>query len=252
MRPFAIAVIVVVLAAACTGDEDGDVASSAPPATTTATSVATTIATSVATTVVPTTGQTPTPSSTAAEPTPTTTASSTPGTNEPSPSTSAPIDPSPTTDPGIEQIRQDVADALVASWEAFDEVVRDPLSREKNLVLQELMTESEYQDVVDEFLVTYITNDLAERTNEDTPAGVVPYLETLDYDAVAGLASMEYCFMSTNRLVLLRPDGSEALQDDQIAAVHELSRFELIDEAWIDSGGFTIEVFEGEAACLDR
>lgn len=249
MRPFAIAVIVVVLAAACTGDEDGDVASSAPPATTTATSVATTIATSVATTVVPTTGQTPTPSSTAAEPTPTTTASSTPGTNEPSPSTSAPIDPSPTTDPGIEQIRQDVADALVASWEAFDEVVRDPANTDATDWLRSLSTEDEFRGIIDRFVVRYIALNLAERTSDSLPSKIAPEPMTLALAADERAASMDYCLISTNLLVQIQPDGSEELQDDSVGVVLGTDTFVLVDGRWLDSGGTTNEILDGETAC---
>ena len=236
MHRIAIACLAVVLTAACNGDDD---ASPTTPSVTIATTAPTTVA----------------PSSTSVPATP-------PPTDPPSETTSAtqaptsppPTEPPTTTNPGqdLEEARAAVAAAVVTSWEAFNRVLMNPSDTEAVSELRRVMTEEEARGIFDVFLESYIINNLAERTNESFPAYIEPYPETLIVDLAEGTAQMEFCFASTNRLVQIQPDGSEVLQDDRVAVVFGTDTFVLEAGEWIDSGGETIEVRDGESECPAR
>lgn len=230
-RPSLVLVVAFALVVACSGDDDGATTTTGTVASTSPTTLSS--STSVTSTEPPTTTTSPT-STSAAPSTPT----------EPTAATTLPDD--------IDQIRTAVAAAVVAAWEAFDAVVRNPTSKEANATLRSRSTEKRYQDVADRFIVKYVVNDLAERTSPDVPASVTPYPETLVYDPVSSRATIETCFVSTNRLVQIQPDGTEDLQDDRVAVVLGTDNFVLVDGVWLDDGGFVDEVLDGETACPER
>lgn len=237
MRSTALALVVALaLLAACNGD-DG-----ATPTTPTTVAPPTTTTSAPPTTTVPLTTDGTT---TTAETVETTTSTTT----DPPPSTETTPTPTSVVPDDIEQVRADVAAAVVASWEAFDAVVRDPTNPEAVDALRQLMTDEEFQGVADRFVVEYVINNLAERTHPDVPARTEPYPDTLQYDPALGTASMDYCFVSTNRLVQIQPDGSEELQDDQVAVVFGTDEFVLVDGRWLDSGGSANDVRSGEMTC---
>lgn len=236
MRAAPIALAVALVATACNGDDDA-ATTIAPPVTSDTLFVTTT-------TDPPATTQ---PSTTVSEPS-TVPSSAVEDTTSTTPTSEAP----PTTsdpDPELEQIRQDVAAAVVESWEAFNDVVRDPSNVELTDRLQALSTEDEFRGIFDRFIVRYITFDLAERTNQAVPSRILPDPDSLEVDLVSGTASMSYCLISTNLLVQIQDDGSETVEDDTVAVLLGTDSFVLVDGRWIDDGGATTEVLEGEDEC---
>lgn len=169
-----------------------------------------------------------------------------------SPETSPPTLPAEptTTPPNNDQLRQDVIDAVVASWTAFNELLLDPDSAEKVEAVATALTDRALDRAI-EIAVSYRVSNQAERTHAEHPAGVVIDDESLVVDSAGVTATIEYCRLGSNVWVEVaaNPDGTDRVIDDTINSYLESDTFSLVDGRWVKQSGVTIARYEGELQC---
>ena len=227
------AVVLVVGAAACNGDDD--VATTVPdipvPTTTDDTFLDTTTTDSVETTE-------PTIATTSAPPTsasPTTTA---PPTTSPE-TTDAP--PSTVADPEV----QAVIDATVAAWSAFNEIKLDPFNDDKLNAVR--MTRSGAGlDTALEFVEDFRLRGVRSMTNPQIPASIHPRPSTVFIESDS--AVIEYCWVDSN--VLVEPgggaDGELLVLDDSVTVSLDRETYEFVDGRWLKTGGIELRRMDGD------
>ena len=168
-RRLLVAGVLALMVTACSGDDDTSPATTiAPPTTEPAT----------------TTEATPPPPPTAPE-----TTQSAPATTPPTlpaePTTTATSAP-----PDETQTKQDVIDATIASWTAFNELLLDPENDDKVAAVGTVLTDKALERAI-EIAVSYRVNKQAERAHPVHPAGVQIDEDFIVIDSVTATATVE-------------------------------------------------------------
>jgi len=177
-------------------------------------------------------------------------------TTEPAPDTSPPTLPAePTTTatsapPDEDQVKQDVINAAIASWTAFNDLKLDPTNDDKLAALAQTATGTLLDRSI-EVIVDYRVNGKRSVVNERAPSYLLVDTETVNVDLGSDLVTLESCRVSSNILVEVggNADGSDRVLDDSIVTYRESSEFVRIDGRWFEAGGVVLERMEGVEQC---
>jgi hypothetical protein len=230
-----LAVLLVIAFTGCSGDDDtGGATTLLPP------SSAAVVETTVETTVVPV---------------PVTAGSASPTTSPPptvstaAPDSSLPATTEPST-PSQDEAEQDVIEAAIASWTAFNELLLDPGNDDLLAAVALTRTGAALDRAID-VIVGYRARNEAERTLTDFPAKIDVIRDSVLIDLDAGSAALEYCRLGSNIWVEIgaNQDGSDRVLNDEVNSYLETAMFELVDGGWMKTDGMTKAKYEGELAC---
>jgi hypothetical protein len=224
-RGLGLAVFAVVCAGCSGGDAAAPSSTAAIASTTTAASVEppSTIASSVAPTTLPTTSP---PAATS-------------GTDPPTSTTAVLTE---------QQAEQEVIEAAIASWTAFNEAKLDPTNDDLVAELGETRTGPALDRAV-ELIVGLRAQNRRSRTHPTLPATVQGLAGTARVDLGSGTASVEYCWLNSNILVETVGDGTEEVIDASVSTSRDRDHFELRGGRWLKTSGEVIETHEGVVSC---
>jgi hypothetical protein len=237
----AVAVAVTLVLVACSGDDDAAPSTTlaAPPTSVEAPS--STVAATTPETTEPAPVSTPTTPATPTSPPPTT-----PSTLPPEPTTTT----GSSSPPNQAQIKQDVIDATITAWTAFNELLLDPTDDERLSAIAGTRTADALDRVIDIVLQLQLEGRKSV-TNPDLPATIRIDRSSAMVDVDRGTATVEYCRLGSNITVEIggNEDGTDRILDDTINSYLESDTFVLENGVWLKSGGQTIEIFEGARTC---
>jgi hypothetical protein len=135
--------------------------------------------------------------------------------------------------------------ALDASDRSFDAAVRNPTDADAELALADYHA-GDVLEGATALLADYRDRGLAERTNPDEPSRseLLSGPTFIDSDT----AELSVCFINSNILVLLTPDGPVDFNDDIISVRQDL-RFERFPEGWKLTEANNLAEFDGQVGC---
>jgi hypothetical protein len=145
----------------------------------------------------------------------------------------------------------DVVAAVLESRRLLNEVLLDPTSDAKAQAASAWFA-ADALDRVAMLVARYRADGLAEVTNDENPARVVPYAETLVVDEGQASASLEYCFVNSNVTVEVGDEGSERVLDDRVVVNLERDDLRWIDERWKIVDGVILTTYEGASECPEQ
>lgn len=155
-----------------------------------------------------------------------------------------------TTEPDVANDPQAVIDAVVASWQAFNDAKLDPTNDDTLSALREVRA-GELLMLSTEILARYRAESQRSRTNTQFPATLVPDPSTLVFGSDGSSASIESCNVNSNILVEIEgnDDGTDRVIDDSVSVHIETAELEYVDGRWVEIAGNIIERIEGATSC---
>jgi hypothetical protein len=231
--------VIALVGTACSGGEEA--APTTIPTTTPAT-VATTVPVTVA--VPPVTTQPP--PATSAAPT------SAPATSEPPMSTAV----SSTTPPGLSPLNATLLPTLetelplviVEFTNALEEGLRVPADQGRREVLRAL-TGPDLYGRIEATLDRWVAEGRSQRERPGDPPRVEAQLSTSGMSAGEPIAFMDACFIGTDIMIQMGPDGTETVTDSDIDSSLYSYVFEFVDGRWLIVNFSLVESFLKTEGC---
>ena len=150
----------------------------------------------------------------------------------------------------LAQAQQDVINAAIAGWQAYEDAARDPSNEAKLARLAATLSGPKLQKSI-ENISALVASGRVVVENPAMPAAVDIYEETVVVDPVALTGSVEFCRIGSDLGIEPggNPDGTDKVVVNEINSYHERSDLIFVSGTWFDDNGAVLQKFEGSATC---